>query len=57
MPAYCVLNNLFIQDVPEVILFLNTFEKILIQRVKAFQTVVKMTTVMNKKLPQRWYRK
>lgn len=53
MPAYCILNNLFAQDVPEVISFLNSFEKILIQRAKAFQTVVKMGTVMNKKLPQR----
>lgn len=33
--------------------FLNTFEKILIQRAKAFQTVFKMGTVVNKKLPQR----
>jgi len=53
MPAYCILNNLFTQDVPEAISSLNTFEKILIQRAKAFQTVVKMGTVINKKLPQR----
>jgi len=53
MPAYCILNNLFTNNVPEVISSLNTFEKILIQRAKAFQTVVKMTTVMNKKLPER----
>ncbi|KAL6433602.1 hypothetical protein ACFW04_006589 [Cataglyphis niger] len=44
MPAYCILNNLFTDDVPEVISFLNTFEKILIQRTKAFQTVLKMGT-------------
>ncbi|KAL6418255.1 hypothetical protein ACFW04_012241 [Cataglyphis niger] len=53
MPAYCILNNLFTDDVPEVISSLNTFEKILIQRAKAFQTVLKMGTVINKKLPQR----
>jgi len=53
LPAYCVLNNLFVHDVPDVIASLNTFEKILIQRAKAFQTVVKMGTVINKKLPER----
>ncbi|KAL6421584.1 hypothetical protein ACFW04_014313 [Cataglyphis niger] len=53
MPAYCILNNLFTDDVPEVISSLNTFEKILIQRAKAFQTVFKMGTVINRKLPQR----
>jgi len=53
MPAYCVLNNLFVNDVPKVISSLNTFEKILIQRAKAFQTVVKMGTVNNKKIPER----
>lgn len=36
---------------PEII-FLNEFEKLLIQRAKAFQTV-KMGTVANKKIPQR----
>jgi len=53
MIAYCILNNLFTYDVPEVISSLNTFEKILIQRTKALQTVLKMGTVMNKKLPQK----
>jgi len=53
MPAYCILNNLIVHDVPDIIASLNTFEKILIQRAKAFQTVVKMGTVINKKLPQR----
>jgi len=51
--AYCILNNIFTNNVPEIISSLNTFEKILIQRTEAFQTVVKMTTVMNKKLPER----
>jgi len=53
MPAYCILNNLQVNNVPEAILSLNTFEKILIQRAKAFQTIVKMGTVFNKKLPER----
>jgi len=53
LPAYCVLNNLFVHDVPDIIASLNTFEKILVQRAKAFQTVVKMGTVINKKLPER----
>lgn len=52
-PAYCIFNNLFTDKVPEVISSLNAFEKILIQRAKAFQTVVKMGTVINKKLPER----
>jgi len=53
MPAYCILNKLFTDNVSEVISFLNTFEKIIMQRAKAFQTVLKMETVINKKLPQR----
>jgi len=53
MLAYCVLNNLIVHDVPDIIASLNTFEKILIQRAKTFQTVVKMGTVINKKLPER----
>jgi len=36
MPAYCILNNLFVHDVPEIISSFNPFEKILIQRAKAF---------------------
>jgi len=48
LPTYCVLNNLLIHDVPNIIASLNTFEKILVQRVKAFQTVVKMGIVITK---------
>jgi len=44
MPTNCVLNNLIVHDVPDIIASLNTFEKVLIQRAKAFQTVVKMGT-------------
>lgn len=47
MPAYCVLNKLFVNNVPEVISSLNAFEIIIIQRAKAFQTVLKMEA-MNK---------
>jgi len=39
--------------VPDIIASLNTFEKILVQKAKAFQTVVKMEIVINKKLPER----
>lgn len=53
MPAYCVMNNLFVGDTPEVISSLNAYGKMFIQRAKAFQTVAKMRTVMNKKIPQR----
>lgn len=38
---------------PEVILSLNDFEKVLIQRAKIFQTVVKMGTVFNKKISEK----
>jgi len=47
------LNNFIIHDVPDIIASFNTFEKILIQRGKAFQTVIKMGIVINKKLLQR----
>jgi len=53
LPAYCVLNNLFVHDVPDIIASLNTFEKILVQKAKAFQTVIKMGTIINKKLSER----
>jgi len=53
MPAYCVLNNLIVHDVPDIIASFNTFEKIIIQKAKAFQTVVKMGIIINKKSLQR----
>jgi len=46
MPVYCILNNLIVHDMSDITASLNTFEKILIQRAKAFQTVVKMETVI-----------
>ncbi|KYN14475.1 hypothetical protein ALC57_13321 [Trachymyrmex cornetzi] len=53
LPGYSVLNNLFAHNVPDEIASLKQYEKMLIQRAKAFQTIVKMGTVINKKLPQR----
>jgi len=41
LPTYCILNNLFVHDVPDVIASLNMFEKILIQRAKAFKLLLK----------------
>ncbi|XP_031785938.1 uncharacterized protein LOC116417348 [Nasonia vitripennis] len=51
MPSNCILNNLFVGEVPEEIRSLNMIEKILIQRAKAFQTITKLNTVMNKNIP------
>ena len=51
LPSTCILNGLFVKDTPDEILNLNMYEKILIQKAKAFQTVVKMGTIMNKNLP------
>jgi len=34
MPAYCILNNLIVHNVPDIVASLNIFEKILIQRAK-----------------------
>lgn len=50
IPPSCKCNNLEVRPVPEEITTLNDYERILIQRAKAFQTVQKMTTVMNKKI-------
>jgi len=49
----CFKQSLCVHDVPDIIASLNTFEKILVQRAKAFQTIVKMRTVINKKLPEK----
>ena len=51
LPSTCILNSLYVKDTPEEISTLNMYERILIQRAKAFQTVVKMGTVMKKNLP------
>jgi len=58
MPAYCILNNLFTHDVPEVILSLNTFEKILIQELKHFKLSLKWELLLIKSyLKGKWYKK
>ena len=50
-PSFSILNDLYVPPVPPEIGNLNTYEKILIQRAKAFQTIQKKGTVMKKKLP------
>ena len=51
MPSTYILNNLFVKEIPDQLIVLNMCEKMLIQRAKAFQTVVKMGAVMKKNLP------
>ena len=51
LPPTCILNNLYVDKIPDVITTLNDYEKILIQRAKAFQIVKTMGTVSKKKLP------
>ncbi|XP_043288385.1 uncharacterized protein [Venturia canescens] len=53
IPPTCVLNNLYVRPTPTPLKDLNEFEKILIQRAKVFQTVVKMGTVHKKNIPHR----
>lgn len=47
MPSRCVLNKLEIVIIPDCIKVLNEFERILIQRAKAFCTTLKMNTVLH----------
>ncbi|KAJ8685608.1 hypothetical protein QAD02_021401 [Eretmocerus hayati] len=51
LPSSCILNNLFTDEIPLEIQTLNMFEKMLVQRAKAFQVVVKLGTVQNKIIP------
>ncbi|KAJ8669196.1 hypothetical protein QAD02_000455 [Eretmocerus hayati] len=51
LPSLCILNNLRSDKVPQEIRTLNRFEKMLIQRAKAFQCVVKLETVQKKNIP------
>ena len=53
MPSWSTLNRLKVKPVPECISNLNMFEKILIQRYKAFQVVHKFETKLDKHLPGR----
>jgi len=54
---FVILNNLSVNDVPKVILSLHEFEKLLTQRDKAFQTVLKMELLIKKYLKDKKYKK
>lgn len=49
LPSRCILNGLLFESIPAEIAQLNQYEKVLIQRAKAFQTVTKSKTVTGKK--------
>ena len=49
IPPMSILNGLFTNYVPDVIKNLNLYEKLLIQRVKPFQSVQKLENVGKKK--------
>uniref|UniRef100_A0A8D8LG92 DUF6570 domain-containing protein n=1 Tax=Cacopsylla melanoneura TaxID=428564 RepID=A0A8D8LG92_9HEMI len=51
LPASCVLNDLESRALPPEIACLNSYEKLLIQRAKAFQTVVRMGSVSGQSRP------
>ena len=51
LPARCILNGLCFHAIPKEISDLNEYEKLLIQRAKAFQVVLRMNPVGGKKLP------
>ena len=51
MPPRCVLNGLQVIPIPEELKKLDDLSKQLIQRAKAFQTVVRLGTYGNKKVP------
>jgi len=53
LPPTCRTNKLEILPVPKEITILNEYERILIQRAKAFQIVQRAHTVMNKNLPHK----
>ena len=48
MPARCVLNGLFTEPVPDELKALDALSKQLIQRAKAFQTIVRLGTYSGK---------
>jgi len=45
IPPTSIINDLYSPSIPDVILSLNSFEKILIQRAKAFQVIVRMESI------------
>ncbi|XP_074111642.1 uncharacterized protein LOC141535587 [Cotesia typhae] len=51
MPPTCLLNNMYVGKIPNEIFALNEYEKVLIQRAKAFQVVQRLGTVAKKNLP------
>ena len=51
IPSRCMLNGLSFESVPNEVAQLNQHERVLIQRAKAFQVVIKMQTVAGKRLP------
>lgn len=53
LPHNSILNCLYYNDVPKQISDLNNYEKMLIQRAKAFQVVTSMTPVGNKNIPNK----
>ncbi len=44
LPKYSVLNNMYIDNVPEEISSLNFYEKLLIQKAKCFMTIIKLNS-------------
>lgn len=52
IPPTNIINNLYSPSIPDVILSLNCFEKILIQRAKAFQVVVRMESISGRQPPR-----
>ncbi|XP_067205359.1 uncharacterized protein [Linepithema humile] len=53
LPSTCVLNNLAVKPLPDVLSDFNDYEKMLIKRMSSFQVVQTMGAVSNKHLPHR----
>lgn len=51
IPPTSIINDLYSPSIPDVILSLNSFEKILIQRAKAFQVIVRMESISGRQQP------
>ena len=45
IPRYCFLNNMMLEETPDCIKNLNFYEKLLIQKAKCFQTIIKLHTI------------
>jgi len=46
--AYCILNNLIVYDILDVMASLNTFEKIFIQKLRHFKLLLKWELLLTK---------